>query len=238
MSTANKTWSLIDAVIGLTDRALLYGPPGTGKSFAASRAGLSSSKQPVYIITLTDETPGAELRGHYVPVDGNFKWQDGPAIAAWRSGGRLVINEIQRASGDALGVLLAITDDASVAGMTLPSGELVRPSPGFSIVATMNGNPADHLDEAMRSRFPVTIEVEDVHPEAIAQLPDDLQGPAAAAVKAEPERRVTIRSWNAFAHLRKEVGPELAAQAIFGDSADDVLNSLKLAAKKRSCDDD
>lgn len=227
-TTTKKVWPLIDSVIGLTNRVLLYGPPGTGKSYAASRAGLKP-EQPVYIVTLTDETPGAELRGHYIPREGSFVWQDGPAISAWRSGGRLVVNEIQRASGDVLGLLLAITDDNDVAALTLPTGELVRPAPGFSIVATMNGLPAEHLDEAIRSRFPVTIEVDMVHPDAIKQLPNELRKAANASMEAEENRRVTIRAWSAFASLRKAVGDDTAAQAVFGKSATDVLNSLKLS---------
>lgn len=224
--TASSTaWKLIDAVIGVTNRVLLYGPPGTGKSFAASRAGLRD-KQPVYIVTLTDETPAAELRGHYVPREGNFVWQDGPAISAWRTGGRLVVNEIQRASGDVLGLLLAISDDSGVAAITLPNGELVRPAEGFSIVGTMNGVPSDYLDEAIRSRFPVTVEVEDIHPEALKQLPNDLREPAIASMAAEESRRVTIRSWLAFAELRKSLGSETAASAVFGKSASDILSTL------------
>lgn len=225
--TPKKTWPLIDAVIGVTNRVLLYGPPGTGKSYAASRGGLRPEQQ-VFIITLTDETPGAELRGHYVPREGSFVWQDGPAVMAWRTGGRLVVNEIQRASGDVLGLLLAITDDNDVAAMTLPTGELVRPAPGFSIVATMNGKPSDHLDEAIRSRFPVTIEVDTIHPDAIKQLPNELRKPANSSLDAEDNRRVTIRSWAAFAALRKVTDEATAAQAVFGDSAADVLNAIAL----------
>jgi len=224
---ASPTWRLIDAVIGATDRVLLYGPPGTGKSYAASRAGLRDN-QPVFIVTLTDETPAAELRGHYVPREGNFVWQDGPAISAWRAGGRLVVNEIQRASGDVLGLLLAITDDSSVAALTLPSGELVRPAPGFSIVGTMNGTPSDHLDEAIRSRFPVTVHVKDIHPEALAQLPADLRDAAVASMAAEENRRVTIRAWTAYATLRGPLGNDMAATAVFGKSAADVLSTLAL----------
>lgn len=229
------TWDLVDAVLAVADRCLLYGPPGTGKSYAATHTGLRKA-QSLYVVTLTDETPAAELRGHYVPRDGNFIWQDGPAIAAWRNGGRLVVNEIQRASGDVLGLLLALTDEPDVAGMTLPTGEYVAPAKGFACVGTMNGDPEEHLDEALRSRFAVTIRLEATHPEALKALPKDLQGPAAAALKASTDRRVTIRAWTAFALLREALDSDKAAAAVFGDSAGDVLASLNIAKTKPKAD--
>jgi len=228
VKATSKLWTLIDAVLAVSDRTLLYGPPGTGKSYAASKAGLHDG-QAVYVCALTDDTPAAELRGHYVPQGGSFVWQDGPAIRAWREGARLVINEVQRASGDVLGLLLALLDDSPVAALTLPTGELVRPASGFSCVATMNGKPADYLDENLRTRFVVTVEVDELHPQAVASLPTDLQPAAVASFQAEPERRVSIRSWLAYANLRNKLGPESAAQAVFGPSAADVLASLKLA---------
>jgi MoxR-like ATPase len=221
------TWELIDAVIAKANRVLLYGPPGTGKSYAASHCSVNG--QPVYIVSLTDETPAAELRGHYVPKDGNFVWQDGPCLLAWRNGGRLVINEVQRAGADALGFLAAILEDSDVVGITLPTGEFVKPAPGFSVVATMNGSPNDFLDEAIRSRFPVSIQVTEIHPSALAQLPEDLRKPAADSTVAEPERRISIRSWSTYASLRDALGPVNAATAVFGPSANDVLNTLKIA---------
>ena len=84
-----------------------------------------------YSVTLTPDTPAAELRGHYIPVGSDFKWQDGPAISAWRYGGRLVVNEIDHAGGDALSFLLVCLDSDSTACLTLPTGEMVRPHPQF-----------------------------------------------------------------------------------------------------------
>lgn len=226
--TTLPVWDLVASVIQHSRSTLLFGPPGTGKSHAAHTADLDG--RPLFTVTMTPDTPAAELRGHYVPVGNEFRWQDGPAIRAWREGGRLVINEIDHAGGDSLSFLLACLDSPETACLTLPTGELVRPVPGFQAVATMNGDPDDELPPALRDRFPVAIEVTEAHPEGIGQLPQDLQAAAMGSVVAsDPARRLTLRAWLAFASLRAQIGAEAAAQAVFSSRAGDVLDALRIA---------
>lgn len=235
MGKSNKSngtftaWQIVDAVAKVARTALLYGPPGTGKSYAAHSAAIGD--RTLFTVTLTPDTPAAELRGHYVPVGGEFKWQDGPAIKAWRDGGRLVVNEIDHAGGDALSFLMNVLDSAGTAGITLPTGETVRPAPGFQAIATMNGDPDTDLPAALRDRFPCTVHVDEPHPSAIESLPDDLREAARGTVcAADADRRVSLRAWLDFAAYRMAIGEELAAVAIFGhDRAEDVLQALRIA---------
>ncbi len=227
--TTLPVWDLVASVIRHSRSTLLYGPPGTGKSHAAHTADLDG--RPLFSLTMTPDTPMAELRGHYVPVGNEFKWQDGPAIRAWREGGRLVINEIDHAGGDSLSFLLACLDSPQTACLTLPTGELVRPAAGFQAVATMNGDPDEDLPTALRDRFPVAIEIKEAHPAGIAMLPHDLQAAARGSVVAsDPSRRLTLRAWLAFASLRASIGAEAAAQAVFRSRAGDVLDALRIAS--------
>jgi hypothetical protein len=99
-----RCWELIEKVVGRCDRLLLWGVSGTGKSWAARRANLNDSQ--VFSVSLTDDTPAAELRGHYGLVEGSYRWLDGPCVMAWRTGARLVLNELEKASGDAQTFLL------------------------------------------------------------------------------------------------------------------------------------
>lgn len=228
--TGEQIWDLVEMVIALSRTSLLYGPPGTGKSHAGHQVELGQRE--LFSLTMTVDTAAAELRGHYIPVgNGEFRWHDGPALRAWRCGGRLVINEINHAGGDALSFLLNCLDTPETAMLTLPTGETVRPHENFQCVATMNGDPDTDLPEALRDRFPAAIEITEPHPQGIARLPVDLQQIARGTCCApDAARRVSLRQWLAFASLRQDIGPADAAYTVFGKRADEVLTAMQIAA--------
>jgi MoxR-like ATPase len=239
-SKEQTCWDIVSAILSHSARTLLHGPPGTGKTHAACRLGLNDGQR-VFSVTLTEETPAAELRGHYILKDGKYEWHDGPAIAAWRCGGRLVVNEIQRGGADVHALLLAITDDREIAEMDLPNGEKVRPAEGFTCVATMNGDPQEQLDPALLDRFCVAIHIDRVHPDAVKQLPADVQQAAERTALIESqERRISVRAWYAFAQLRQQLqlkhaakeAQRLAAQAVFHHRAQDALAALTIATSE------
>lgn len=220
-------WNIIEAIERGAYRVLLYGPPGTGKTTSAYNAAKALGKS-VYNITLSDETPAAELRGHFVPIGSEWKWMHGPAVRAYLEGAVLILDEIDKASQDALDFLHGLLNDPDVARITLPNGETITPKAGFQVIATMNGELED-LQPALQDRFAISIEVRDPHPDAIAALPTDLQS---AAKKVEDyenaERPATLRRWAAFAMLRDlpDVGAEEAAKAVFAHRAGELLDAI------------
>jgi hypothetical protein len=218
-------WQIAEEVIPQYARVLLYGPPGTGKTTAGNRAG---NPERVFNVTLTEEMPAAELRGHYVPRGGEFVWTDGPALQAYRNGGRLVINEIDKGSADALVFCYALLDDPEVSRITLPTGENVSPHPDFTCVATTNGEP-DDLPDALQDRFAVRIFIDKPHPDAMNSLPEDLRDAAFKSVSGRDEARVSFRTWKAFADLRDKVGVEIAGRAVFGERYRAITDTLLLA---------
>ena len=230
------TWEAIEAIERGAFRVLLYGPPGTGKTRSAYNTAESLGKA-LYNITLSDETPAAELRGHYIPKGNVWEFMFGPAVRAAvheANGAVLLLDEIDKASQDCLDFLHGLLNDPEVAQMTLPSGEILRPNAGFQVIATMNGELED-LPDALQDRFKIAIEVTEPHPAAIASLPEDLQG-VARNVEAygAQQRPATIRAWHAYATLREVpgVGPENAAKAIFAHRAQEFMDAVAFAGSR------
>lgn len=226
-------WNEVDTLLaGLghaDDRfALLYGPPGTGKTTAARRAGSPAS---VFSVTLTDETPAAELRGHFVPKGGEYVWMDGP-ISRWaRQGGRLVLDEINHASGDALDFLQGALNDRDAAEINLPTGETILVDPTCTAIATMNGVP-DDLPEAVADRFAIRILVDVPHPAAMAGFSDAVQDAIRGTIGAGPGRQTSLRAWKSFTALADRLDEETAARAVFEDRHAEVMNALRLAGER------
>jgi MoxR-like ATPase len=216
-------------------RVLLYGPPGTGKTFAALHHGVTDA--PAERLICTEDLTSGEITGTWMPTgEQRFEWREGPAIRAWRGkngrGTRLVLDEVDRASGDALATLLAITDSPESALWRNPDSlEWVRPGREFSVVMTSNVDDLEEIPAALRDRFPVTVRVDRPHPHAVAQLSRDLRAPALAGSLGPRDRRISIRSFYAFDELRTHHGAERAASLVFGyDVAQGVLDALAISA--------
>jgi MoxR-like ATPase len=216
------------------NRVLLYGPPGTGKTFAALLHGATEDAER---LVCTEDLTSGEITGTWMPSgEGTFAWREGPGIRAWRGvegrGARLVLDEVDRASGDALATLLAITDSPASARWRNPETlEWVRPGPEFSVVMTSNLEDLEDVPRALRDRFPVSIRVDRPHPSAVASLSADLRAPALAGSIGPESRRVSLRSFYAFDQLRRHHGAPRAAQLVFGDQvAPGVLDALTIGA--------
>ena len=225
-----ECWEKFQNVIGISDRVLLYGVPGTGKTYQAVKSKVQKNKE-VYSTTLTIDSSATELVGHYIPnANGTFDWNDGVGIKAWREGTRLVINEIDHAGPDVMSVLHAILDDQEIARFTLPNQdkETVMPAKGFQVVATMNGKPTD-LPLALADRFTVKINIDEVHPSAIEQLPEEYQG-AYSENLTDNDIPMSIRAWKQFGKLVDYgISIQDAARIVFtSDDAECVIDSLEL----------
>ncbi len=238
MSTSNllptpQCWKDVEDVLAAgVDRLILFGPPGTGKTYAGLNLGNVSAGS--YRVACTEDMTEADVTGCWMPsANGTWSWNTGKAVQAWEGdgfvGGRLVLDEIDRANGDIESLLLAMTDSVESAKWEHPeTGRTVRPRDGFSVVMTTNLEQMGDLPTALKDRFPVAIRINQPHPDALLALPEDLRAPAAAAADADPGRRFSIRTFQQFANLRGRLGTERAAQLLFGSLADDIIDAIRI----------
>lgn len=222
-----------DAMDCGVDRIILFGPPGTGKTYAGLKIGVSNGGS--FRLVCSEDMTAADVTGHWMPSStGSWNWHDGNVVKAWQgngiNGGRIVADEIDRASGDVLSLLLAMFDTVESARWEHPAtGKVIAPAEGFSVVMTTNLEQMRDLPVALKDRFPVAIRINTPHPDALLVLSEDLRGAAAASADADPARRFSIRTFMAFDKMRHKMGKERAAKMLFGQFAGDILDAIKIS---------
>lgn len=226
-----ECWQELDDVLRAgIDRVILFGPPGTGKTHAGLHLGNVSAG--AHRLICNEDMTSADIIGNFKPTaNGLWAWQEGAVIKAWQgdgiNGGRVVADEIDRASGDVLSLLLAMFDTPESASWENPeSGRVIRPRDGFSVFMTTNIEDMDELPTALKDRFPVAIRINAPHPNALLCLSEDLRAAASASADADRERRFSIRTFQAFDKLRKTLGAEKAAKLSFGRHYTAILDAI------------
>ncbi len=220
-----------DALAAGIDRLILYGPPGTGKTFAGLTLG--DIQAGAFRLICNEEMTAADVTGHFMPTSGGtWTWVSGSVLRAWNGnglrGGRVVADEIDRASGDVLALLLNMFDTHDSASWQHPeNGQVHSPRPGFSVVMTTNIEELRLIPAALRDRFPVAIRIDRPHPSALLRLSPNLRRPAAASADADESRRFSLRAFYTFDQLcQAGLAFERAAHLVFGAQSSDVFDAL------------
>lgn len=224
-----KCWRDFDDTLSSNiKRVCLYGAPGTGKTYSALTAHLTEAGSQRLICV--DDMTSAQIEGMWKPNANGWKFHEGSAVKAWRNGARLVVDEVDKASGDVLGLLLAFCDSEASAQWEHPeTGEIVRPAKGFSVVLTTNSHP-NSLAEALRDRFPVCVEINEPHPDALALLPEYMREPARLLANASDDERVSLRAFHALAELEQALGIERAVELVMPQHAESIITAKKISA--------
>ena len=144
----------------------ITGLSGNGKTFLVEQA-CAKAKRELFRVNITVETDEDDLLGHYVLIDGQTVWQDGPVIQAMDRGAILLLDEVDLASNKIM-CLQPVLEGKGVYVKKI--NRFVKPKTGFNVIATANtkGKGSDDgrfigtniLNEAFLERFAITIEQE------------------------------------------------------------------------------
>jgi MoxR-like ATPase len=142
----------------------ITGLSGNGKTFSVEQA-CAQLKREIIRVNITIETDEDDLIGGFRLVDGNTVWHNGPVIEALERGAVLLLDEIDLASNKIM-CLQGVLEGKPI--MIKKTGEIIRPAPGFNVIATANTKgkgsedgrfvSASVIDEAFLERFVCTIE--------------------------------------------------------------------------------
>ena len=221
--------ALEDCLNSGIDRVVLYGPSGIGKTYAGLHMG--NTEGGAFRLVCTEDMTNMDVTGAFMPsADKGFQWVSGSAIKAWQGngtvGGRLVVDEVDKASGDVFATLLAMLDSPESATWEHPeTGEIVRPREGFTAIMTTNLENMEDLPTALADRFPIRIRINEPHPSALVSLSADLREYAVRMADAG-ERRISLRAFRAFDKLRASLGDQKAATLTFRDRAQAILDAI------------
>jgi MoxR-like ATPase len=224
-----------DVISAGVDRVILFGAPGTGKTYGGLTLGVGDGGS--FRLICTEDMTTAQVSGAFMPDADGFKFMEGSALRAWRGngqvGGRLVVDEVDKASGDVFGELLNFLDSTDSSSFAHPeTNEVFTPLSGFSAVMTSNIEHPDDLPMALRDRFPIAIEINAPHPSALLSLPTHLRTVANAVISSEPERRVSLRAFYAYnTLLNSGMTNERASVMAFGaQKAEAIIDAVRVGS--------
>lgn len=142
----------------------IAGLSGNGKTMMVEQACAASNRE--YIrVQISPETDEDDLIGGFRLLNGETVFAKGPVVKAMERGAILLIDEIDRATNKIM-CLQGVLEGKPI--MIKKTGEIIRPAPGFNVIATANtkGKGSDDgrfvsatiIDEAFLERFVATIE--------------------------------------------------------------------------------
>ena len=142
----------------------ITGLSGNGKTLMVEQV-CAKLRRECYRVNITAQTDEDDLLGGFRLINGNTVWQDGPVVSAMKSGGVLLLDEIDLGGRN----LMCLQSVLEGKGSFLKKiGQWVKPAAGFTVFATANtkGKGSDDgrfvgtgvMNEAMLDRFPITLE--------------------------------------------------------------------------------
>ena len=151
---------------GMFYPTFITGLSGNGKTLMVEQA-CARAKRELFRVNITKLTDEDDLLGGFRLHNGETVWFDGPVVEAMRRGAVLLLDEVDLGD-EKLMCLQPILEGKPI--LLKKINEIVKPAPGFTILATANtkGKGSDDgrfvgtniMNEAMLERFPITMEQE------------------------------------------------------------------------------
>ena len=141
------------------------GLSGNGKTLMVEQVCATLNRECIRV-NISIETDESDLLGGPTLVNGNVVNRDGPVLIAMKKGAVLLIDEVDRGSNKLM-CLQGILEGKPY--YNKKSGEMVYPTPGFTVIATANtkGRGSEEgrylsqiLDSAFLNRFVIMVEQE------------------------------------------------------------------------------
>ena len=224
---------------------LAYGPPGTGKTSLAHKIAKLLKGSHAYAVQCHEEMSQSELIVQYLPSpEGGVLVMQGAAVKGWVEGSMVVFDEINHIVGSpAMSTFYRICDDPGIASFLLPDGTVITPQKGFSVWATMNGDPRE-LPEAVLDRFHYTLCMWRPSREMVDSLPTVLQKVPALAYQNPNDPFPTFRDVKNFGNSCEamSVSPaavtdetvKVIAKLIWGPRWTEALHVVEVANREEA----
>lgn len=162
-------YTLVEDIMKANQHLPLYisGESGNGKTEFISQAS-AVQKRPLFRVNITSTTDEDDLLGGFRLQNGDTVWQDGPIVEALKTPNSVLLLDELDLGTDKILCLQPVLEGKGV--FIKKIGQWVKPSQGFTIVATGNTKGKSDatgryvgtktLNEAFLDRFLVTIEQE------------------------------------------------------------------------------
>ena len=162
-------WGAYYDVVKVIKSGMFYpmyisGMSGNGKTFMVEQACAKLKKEFIRV-QINPETDEDDLIGGFRLINGETVFAKGPVLKAMENGAVLLLDEIDRATNKIM-CLQGILEGKPV--LVKKTGEVVKPQPGFNVVATANTKgkgsedgrftAASIIDDAFLERFTVSVD--------------------------------------------------------------------------------
>ena len=218
-------WGSFHDIVKIVKSGMFYptyisGLSGNGKTFMVEQACAKLGKEFIRV-QINPETDEDDLLGGFRLINGETVFAKGPVLKAMENGAVLLLDEIDRATNKIM-CLQGILEGKPV--LVKKTGEVVKPAPGFNVIATANTKgkgsedgrftAASIIDEAFLERF--TISVDQTFP------------------SVGIEKKIVLKHMEKFGIMDDDFAQNLVTWAdiirktFFDDGVDEVISTRRL----------